>query len=85
MPMVMYTEEELIEALNKGEKDGAARGSKDLMRAMAENTMLRRKFNEARDAITAIVESPTIKSVCGWYPEIERARLVLRNPSETES
>jgi len=74
MPMIVYTEEEVIEKCNEAEALGASRAAKDRDIAMAENTALRRKLNDCRDAIRQIIESPTIKGVCGWYTEIERAR-----------
>ena len=77
MPMVVYTEDEVIEKCNEAEASGAAGAAADRDKAMAENTMLRRKLNDCRDAIRQIVESEAIKNACGWYTEIERARQTL--------
>ncbi len=54
MPIVAYTEDEVIERCNEAESLGAARAAKALDMAMAENTMLRRKLNDCRDALKKI-------------------------------
>lgn len=62
--MVIYTEEEVIEKCNEAEALGASYAAKDRDRAMAENTMLRRRLNDCRDALRLVVR----KSENGrWY------------------
>ena len=75
--MVVYTEEEVIEKCNEAEALGAERAASDRDQATSENRLLRRHLNDCREAIRQIVESETIKNVCGWYTEIERARDTL--------
>ena len=53
--MVVYTDEEVIEKCNEAEALGAARAAKDRDRAMVENTALRRKINNCRDALRSVV------------------------------
>lgn len=57
MPMVVYTEEELVEAHNEGEREGLSRGQQERDRLAAENTAMRRKLNDLRDAVELVVGS----------------------------
>lgn len=79
MPMVVYTEEECIEAHNRGEAEGMSRGEQDRHRLAAENTAMRRKLNDLRDAVGLVVGSiprtddPVSKEV------FRRIELALKN------
>lgn len=55
MPMVVYTDEEVIEKCNEAEALGASRAAKDRDMAMAENTLLRRKLNDCRSVLQSVV------------------------------
>lgn len=52
---------------------------RQLMREVAASLTTAREAGarEMREALERIVNSPTIKSVCGWYDEIEAARKLL--------
>lgn len=79
MPMVVYTEEECIEAKNRGEREGLERGEQERHRVAVENTAMRRKLNDLRDAVGLVVGSiprtddPVSKEV------FRRIELALKN------
>lgn len=77
MPMIVYTEEEVIDKCNEAEALGAKRAAADRDKAMAENTAMRKTLNDCLDALQRIVDSPTITNLCGWYPEMQAAKLML--------
>lgn len=80
MPMIVYTEEEVIDKCNEAEAMGANRAAAHRSEYMSENTQLRRSLNDARDALRRIINSPTINNLCGWYPEITVAKELLDGP-----
>lgn len=71
MPMVVYTEEELIMAMN----EAAAKATGPAIER-AQNA--EHEARQLREAVTRIVDSPTINSVCGWYPEVVAARNLVK-------
>ncbi len=79
MPMVVYTEEECNDAQRQGETDGMSRGQQERDRLAAENTAMRRKLNDLRDAVGLVVGSiprtddPVSKEV------FRRIELALKN------
>lgn len=79
MPMVVYTEEELNDAQKQGETEGAARSEQERHRLATENTAMRRKLNDLRDAVGLVVGSiprtddPVSKEV------FRRIELALKN------
>lgn len=84
--MVVYTEDEVIQAQDRAAADAVRDVAEQRDRAMVENTELRRKLNDCQDAIQRIVGSPTIANVCGWYPEIIAAEeLVKRQTGNARS
>jgi hypothetical protein len=74
MPMVVYTEEELIEACNKAAADASRDIAEMRDRCMVENTQLRRKLNDVRDAAEAFDRA--ISTDCDG-PERDRLRAHL--------
>lgn len=51
MPMVVYTEEEVIDACNKAAANAVSDVAEQRDRAMVENTAIRKKVNDLRDMV----------------------------------
>lgn len=57
MPMVVYTEEECNDAQRQGERDGLDRGQSERDRLASENSAMRRKLNDLREAVGLVIGS----------------------------
>jgi len=56
MPMVVYTEEELIDAQNRAAADAVTDVAAQRDKAMRENTMIRNRVNNLREAMQECVD-----------------------------
>lgn len=75
MPMVVYTEEEVIDKCNEAEALGASRAAADRDRAMAENTALRTKLNDYRDAMKCLANDVDTNAEAAAFARMTIKRL----------